>query len=904
MIVEAIVPHLRPYASVRPTADAGFSEAIGDGPSTLSASLHRPYLDLGPLSAGPLHSQSIPFAFDQFVHRSAPPQPLQVHPSPALRQTVAGEARLYRYQISRAEDLPPALRTPAWRLMVEHVDRFPALDADAQIRLVHLLEALALYTDIETVLKAGGAHCALTAKQTFAALKLRPSASARLADAVVLRELVETADPRLGIAAATSLIVLSARARPPLLAEAERGRNAGLRHLRRLEPHHLWQDAIAASAFWRAASYVPYLRGEAANTACELDEAERLARSFRSEGDAQRLLLDQNLHPLLETRLRVASDFGESARAVLWAQELAALDPLDGKVHIRLGDAHFAEGDIEAALTAYRAAIKLGAPFSALGAFHAGACLDRLGRAQAAADAFHAALRDEPAALSAAMALEAAARATDDRERLLLAQSSRRWMQRCLARGPPSPSPQSHETPRPKGGARPPAMQTVRAAGRRMALCPPDVSAAGSPAGHLLRAYLDLGGEGGPQHARGTRALAAHLAADEPLPVLQRHTATWLRPALTREVGIPAYDVADPRALPPALRGALWSHLCDTIDRWDGLSGTRQARTAFVLNRLGFYALCVRLTQRDSQPGPSALARAVALFKTGRRAEAERLIASLARHPGLDPKLRAASVLTMVVHHGKITHELDALSHWVETMERHVFPAGTAGPDLVDASAILRARSFLPFHQRRLAETMALLDEAEGFGLEALRQLGDDDVSARENMFALLETRLAAAEGFGDRQGAVALAERLAAFDPADARSHVLLGQARLKAESPGAAAADFLAAARLGAPFEAEAWHGHAICHVHLGDVAGAISSLRRATRADPWAITSLIALRRILLGRPFASHVEDLLLRWCVDRLSALRAGLRHRQSFAPEDHFPEEQSSLVSLARAASK
>jgi len=150
-----------------------------------------------------------------------------------------------------------------------------------------------------------------------------------------------------------------------LLDQAEHGRAVGLSRLDRLHPETQWHDAIAVSAFWRAASFVPYLRGDKVRTSLQLDEAERLARLFEGSAAVHRLLVEQNLHPLLETRVREASAFGDLTLATSRAQEFARLDPLDGKVHIRLGDTYFATGATEDALAAYRAATVLGAPFAA-----------------------------------------------------------------------------------------------------------------------------------------------------------------------------------------------------------------------------------------------------------------------------------------------------------------------------------------------------------------------------------------------------------------------------------------------------------------------------------------------------------------------------------------------------------
>ena len=429
-----------------------------------------------------------------------------------------------------------------------------------------------------------------------------------------------------------------------------------------------------------------------------------------------------------------------------------------------------------------------------------------------------------------------------------------------------------------------------------------------SLAGHLLRPYLDLVGNAGPNHARATRRLAELLTTEEPLPALQRHTATWLRPALSWEVGIPVYDVVDPRELPLLLQSMAWSNLCGAIDEWETMCPARRHRTALLLNRLGLYEMCVRLTsgRSDIEDGPTLVAAAVALFKVGRRTEGERLMTSVAASGTVDPNTRSASLMSMVVHHGKITHDLSELVRWVNAMEQYsVHPAGAigAGEALINGSAALRARSFLPFHQGRHPATWMLLDEAEALAQDALRVLGDADVAARENKFALIETRLSAAGAFGDRARATYEAERLAAFEPLDGKSLLLLGQARFADRDVEGAAVSFLAATRLGAPYDAEAWHRHAACQTHLDDLAGAIGSYRRALAADPWAASSMIELHRTLSAYKSGSPLQRSLLGWCSERLALLRKQarqVREAQRSPPQVQAGWSQSDAAARVR----
>jgi hypothetical protein len=74
-----------------------------------------------------------------------------------------------------------------------------------------------------------------------------------------------------------------------------------------------------------------------------------------------------NFHPLLETRSTTALWAKDLPMAARWAAELAERDPLDGKVHIRLGDVQVRLGRSAAAVRSYLTAAALGSPYGALG---------------------------------------------------------------------------------------------------------------------------------------------------------------------------------------------------------------------------------------------------------------------------------------------------------------------------------------------------------------------------------------------------------------------------------------------------------------------------------------------------------------------------------------------------------
>jgi tetratricopeptide (TPR) repeat protein len=878
-----------PYVSVLPVAERRRGDDWADVGSTFSAWLHRPYLDLGPLVDGPLHAWSIPFAFEQLVTGSAPIMPLQHHPSIFLRSALARSLRSDHFAVRRASDLPPAFRTDEWTLVVDLVDRFSDLAFDTQVRLVQLLETMALYVDSDECLRVACGRESwntqfLESRRTFSALKRSPSDRTRREDKIALARLATDARsmPAEALAAASTLIVLSARG-PERDAEAvRRWRSVGEKLLPDLSPEDSLLDALRVSAFWRAASYLPFLAGDADATSAELDEAERWANAFDARSPQEQLLLRQNLHPLLETRMKEAKAFGHCDVAVARGRKLVALDPFDGKVYLRLGDALLDSGATNDALDVYMAGADLGAPFAAANWLMAAVCQEVLGSTRDALMAFTWAVEADPGLASAAEGLLKLAASARDLERVRLARSLLRWVRNELRSRPRVGNHVStcdRVTRQPKerrpSGSKPRIRQLTNANGDQLAW-PTRARDSGALSAHLLAPYLDLGGPGGPNHAVATRMLGDLLDDDGPLPPLQRNTSTHLRPSLMWELGLASYAVDDPRQMPPELRTPRWSVLCERLDGWGRLEPEERLRVAMLLNRLGLYSMTVSLPPTDESAtseafSERAILEAVAMYKLGAYQSARTRLEAVACDERAPTEARFAAILNLVVHHGKISSNGGELARWIE-LSRQLQPVAESavpGHSLIATSMSARAESFAPYHAGDSEGVRRLLDQAEQLALEAQTELGVDDAFACENLFAVWETRLNEARWIRDRTAAVERARLLVSLDPLDGKAYLLLGEAQRERGDVEEARESFAHGASLGAPHAARAWFEHGICDEHLGEPDAAVRAFRRSLDADPYSVSALARLR----PSPRLAHARAI-GGWRASRIESLRS------------------------------
>lgn len=419
-----------------------------------------------------------------------------------------------------------------------------------------------------------------------------------------------------------------------------------------------------------------------------------------------------------------------------------------------------------------------------------------------------------------------------------------------------------------------------------------------TPAAWLLRPYLDLGGDGGPVHARATASLGGTLLDDGvPERPFQGNTHSELRPRLLDEVARPAYDVDWPADLPDDLRSPGWEALVEGVASWAAAPPLRRLKVVGLLNRLGLWHATLRLVPapseadlaHDDQVAALALPRVVAAFKVGGAAvrdDVERTFAALATRAGGPPSLRLSAAVNLVVHHAKLGGDPIAVARWAEVAAgaRAAVDAAGTGPGAgtgfhaIAASAYLRGVSYVPFLDGRPQEAAAMLDDAEALAREALADPAAR-LHAEENLHAVLETRSKEALAARELDLALQRATALTDHDPLDAKVWLQRGDVEAAAGSTASALGSYRRAARLGAPATGAAWRKAGTCWERLGDQRAARDAFLRAVDADARDLAALLGAHRS------AKALADVpVLRWATSRLQDLTGGRAVRRAPVP--------------------
>lgn len=368
-----------------------------------------PYFGLRHTDACSLHAEAVLQTYSE-LDPASPRSPAQLHTPRGLRRLAAVQLGTPELAAADPRRLPRELQTDRWRRLVELYDHTADLSAEQRLRLAALLSALGFDDHAVAVLPDVGVphdgsdplDVKIAMKRSHAAKRASEDDASRGHDTRVL-EAVATCVPagrRTNITAALTLVVLHSRGRTPDVAAAAHWREVATGHLARLRGEEPL-DLLAESTYWRAVSYLPFLRGDHDGTRQELDRAEALARALPDSDAVQRRLRTHNLHPLLETRCRAAQAAGDLDAAIGYGVELTRLDPYDGKVFLSFGDLMLKSGDRAAATAAYRRAALLGAPHAPRAHFALGRLHEAAGDPDAALNSYMRVAHLDPLAYSA-----------------------------------------------------------------------------------------------------------------------------------------------------------------------------------------------------------------------------------------------------------------------------------------------------------------------------------------------------------------------------------------------------------------------------------------------------------------------------------------------------------------------
>jgi Flp pilus assembly protein TadD len=404
---------------------AGFADRGAlDAPSTLVGFLNAPLIGLSPFVRGPLYSQAIDHywrSFEQadrhglfWIQRTLPRQ---------FRNTLAQEARTLSHVVGDPRAVPARLRSARWEALCRAVERWGDLAPSGQTRLAAVLHALCFYR--VTLGLTSHRPTRLTSPDGVLLAYWRASARYMAELPGHVRE-YSAADmsgferiardgqrhPVMQFLASIKLLVHEAKTRgrvevlraaatrsESLLASAARGPS-------------FYRD-LYTSHFHRAVAMVSQAEANPIDVSRHMDLAERHARAMVPRSAAEGVLRRENLHPVLESRVKEAIWRRRYARAAGLAREVVSVDPYDPKSWMELGEALALNNRLHEAAEAYASAAVLGPPASVIGLHMAGVCLKRAGSPRMAYTFFLRSVGHDPSAQSSiahALALERSVR--------------------------------------------------------------------------------------------------------------------------------------------------------------------------------------------------------------------------------------------------------------------------------------------------------------------------------------------------------------------------------------------------------------------------------------------------------------------------------------------------------------
>jgi hypothetical protein len=380
----------------------------------------------------------------------------------------------------------------------------------------------------------------------------------------------------------------------------------------------------------------------------------------------------------------------------------------------------------------------------------------------------------------------------------------------------------------------------------------------------MYAAYFDLGESGSPclYASIPTHAYRAAVAGRPPRIDFQRVMPPAFRTNLVRESGLAELAARHPADVPPHLRTPAWEQLCEWVADFDRSDLLRQHLTCLLLFRLGFRDLVLDLVPHR----PVSSLREPLEFYQWQWRDLTRYVASVgSRHPvhptdsfemvdapGCPLHLRLTVSTFGIVFAARETKSVDDALRWRARAAEHL--ADVLASDeftpferTMLESRFYRGAGFTPHMTGDRDGMVADMDRAEELARAVPASTPLEELLARENLHACLESRSKEAYALGDVALAEARTREFLALDPYDPKSHIELGECLAKQGRYAEAGDSYLRAARLGPLGTAIASAMAGECHERAGNAVVAEDAFVQALRVDPYAVSAARGWRRV---------------------------------------------------------
>jgi tetratricopeptide (TPR) repeat protein len=392
---------------MRDLANFSLSESLD---SRFSTWLLRPYLDLGPLQAGPTHARSIDAGWQAYADPDSPSFLPQRALSPGFRVLLAEQAGA-SYAVSDPRDLAENLRTDRWRKLCQDLELWPKLSSARQCRLAALLHSMCLYEPLLKLIPedwAGDADpeiaqlafCRASAKFMHDLPKRTSSYDSGTMSAFENIAIDERSHAPVRFNATAMVFVQKAKARAPLTELDDWSKRLEIAFAAVENGENGFTAQLFKSRFYRGMGFLPQHAGDRKALVKTMDIAEQHARDLTPTSAAEEILQRENLHAVLESRTKEAVWLDDLDLAASRATELTRVDPYDSKAWAELGQVHYLQENWHRAAEEYVVAAMLGPPASSVGRYMAGVCFRKLGLDILAAFLFKETLEIDPLGIS------------------------------------------------------------------------------------------------------------------------------------------------------------------------------------------------------------------------------------------------------------------------------------------------------------------------------------------------------------------------------------------------------------------------------------------------------------------------------------------------------------------------
>lgn len=367
------------------------------------------FLNLGHFRGGLPQHYSVQFSYEQLAEKRTSAQQVQYSLSESFRASLVNELGLLQYQVRSPLELDPDLRTSRWQLLCDHVSHYPSLPISMQIKVIHLLGSLCFHRAIMDCITSMSLS-EISSSPEKARLALLRAFSQRVdgddrslpPDMDKIQMIAENApqSSTVRISAALQLLALSAyvfkdleravfwrsfldREMPLVFAE--------------LDP---FSTELLLSMYYRAAAFVPQLRGDRAKLIEEMDRCQAHSESLTGRSVEETYICQENKNVILESRAKEALWLNKLDLAEERTRKLIERLPTEPRYHLELGEVLLKQGRVDVALKAYLSAARLGPPGTAVAWFMSAQCYQGLGDLESAFDCHLASIHCDPLALS------------------------------------------------------------------------------------------------------------------------------------------------------------------------------------------------------------------------------------------------------------------------------------------------------------------------------------------------------------------------------------------------------------------------------------------------------------------------------------------------------------------------